>query len=75
MLRGFLKKKGSKKKKNEQENKGEKRILTEKGKHIIKAVDQPYEASVKVKGKSRKIMCNYNKLRDTYKYIHTRSKK
>lgn len=47
-----------------------KRILTEKGKHLMKSVDQPIQ---KLKGKTKEIMCNCNsKLKDTHK--HTRKK-
>ena len=51
--------------------------LTDKGKHLIKAVDQPIIKLVKMlKGKTRNIMCNYNsKLSNTHKYIQQRSKK
>lgn len=58
---------------NTNNNRKEKNSHFGKGKHLVKAVYQPTIKLVqKLKGRSRKIVCNYNiKLRDT----HTRSKK
>ena len=49
--------------------------LTDKGKHLVKAVDQPTLKLVqRLKGKNRKVICTYNsKLRGAH--THTRSKK
>lgn len=49
------------------------RILTEKGKHIMKSVDQPMQ---KLKGKTKEIMYNCNsKLKGTHKHTHEKNKK
>ena len=49
------------------------KILADKGKHLEKVVDRPtnYKLVQRLKGKSRKTTCNYNKLGDTHKHIHT----
>lgn len=53
------------------------KILTDEAKYSVKAVNKPTIKLIRrLKGQSRKIMCNDNdKLRDTHMYAHTRSKK
>ena len=50
----------------------QKTIITDKGKNLVKAEDQPTIQPVQnLKGKSRKITCSYNnKVRDTHKHTH-----